>query len=152
MKKSRYIAMMLGALVCIGAQAERWDTYFAYNNVTQIALGPDHVYAISDGSLYSVDKQSEKMRIYNNQSGLHGTGISSIAYDNRSSRLIITYKNGKIDLLSANGVQSVGDLYDKDMTQRKDIYNITLSGHTVYLSTHCPEGYENLEMKRIMKL
>ena len=23
---------------------------------------------------------------------------------------------------------------------------------TVYLSTHCPEGYENLEMKRIMKL
>lgn len=136
MKKSRYIAMMLGALVSIGAQAERWDTYFAYNNVTQIALGPDHVYAISDGSLYSVDKQTEKMRIYNNQSGLHGTGISSIAYDNRSNRLIITYKNGKIDLLSANGVQYVGDLYDKDMTQRKDIYNITLSGHTAYLSTH----------------
>ena len=23
---------------------------------------------------------------------------------------------------------------------------------TVYLSTHCPEGYENLEMKRVMKL
>lgn len=23
---------------------------------------------------------------------------------------------------------------------------------TIYLSTHCPEGYENLEMKRIMKL
>ena len=22
----------------------------------------------------------------------------------------------------------------------------------VYLSTHCPEGYENLEMKRVMKL
>ena len=23
---------------------------------------------------------------------------------------------------------------------------------TVYLSTHCPEGYENLEMKRAMKI
>ena len=23
---------------------------------------------------------------------------------------------------------------------------------TVYLSTHCPEGYENLEMKRVMKI
>ena len=23
---------------------------------------------------------------------------------------------------------------------------------TVYLSTHCPEGYENLEMKRVMTL
>lgn len=26
------------------------------------------------------------------------------------------------------------------------------SNPTVYLSTHCPEGYENLEMKRVMKL
>ncbi len=23
---------------------------------------------------------------------------------------------------------------------------------TVYLSTHCPEGYESLELKRVMKL
>ena len=23
---------------------------------------------------------------------------------------------------------------------------------TVYLSTHCPEGYENLELKRVMTL
>ena len=23
---------------------------------------------------------------------------------------------------------------------------------TVYLSTHCPEGYENLEMKRVITL
>lgn len=23
---------------------------------------------------------------------------------------------------------------------------------TVYLSTHCPEGYESLEIKRVMKL
>ena len=27
-----------------------------------------------------------------------------------------------------------------------------LQNPTVYLSTHCPEGYENLEMKRVMKL
>ncbi|MCR5049903.1 MAG: hypothetical protein K6A36_02330 [Paludibacteraceae bacterium] len=136
MKRHRYIASMLGVLLALSSQAERWDTYFAYNNVTQIALTPDRVFAISDGSLYSVDKQTEQIRIYNNQSGLHGTGINCIGYDERSQRLLIAYKNGKIDMLSANGVQYVGDLYDKDMTQRKTIYNITIEGRTAYLSTH----------------
>ena len=132
----RYI---LGAACLLGIaqmQAQRWDTYFAYNNVSQIALTPDRVYAVSDGSLFSVDKQTEKVRIYNRQSGLHSTGISCIGYDNRSGCLIIAYKTGKIDLLSANGVQYIGELYDKDMTQRKTIYNITIEGRTAYLSTH----------------
>ena len=32
------------------------------------------------------------------------------------------------------------------------VYQFVKENPTVYLSTHCPEGYENLEMKRIMKL
>ena len=32
------------------------------------------------------------------------------------------------------------------------VYEFVKSNPTVYLSTHCPEGYENLEMKRVMKL
>ncbi len=32
------------------------------------------------------------------------------------------------------------------------VREFVLQNPTVYLSTHCPEGYENLEMKRVMKL
>ncbi len=32
------------------------------------------------------------------------------------------------------------------------VYQFVKDNPTVYLSTHCPEGYENLEMKRVMKL
>ena len=43
---------------------------------------------------------------------------------------------------------------DKDAArQTLDRVREFIKNHpTVYLSTHCPEGYENLEMKRIMKL
>ena len=122
-----------------------WKTMFAYNNVTQIAMSDDCVYALSDGSLFSVDKQTEKISVYNSQSGLHGTGIACIYYDERTSQLIIGYKNGKIDLLRSNGTKYIGDLYDKDMTQRKDIYNITVHQHTAYLSTHY--GVQTMDMR-----
>lgn len=123
--------VLLACTLCV--QAQEWHTMFAYNNVTQIAMSEDDVYAISDGSLYSVNKRTEQLTIYEN---LHSTGISCIYYDEGTKQLLIAYKTGKIDLMSDKGVQYVGDLYDKDMVQQKTIYNVTVQGHTAYLSTH----------------
>ncbi len=139
------MSSVLIAAVCVAAQAQKWTTFFAYNNVEQIALGNECVYALSDGSLFSVDKSTEQIRIYNNGSGLHGTGITAIHYDKTSQSLLIGYKNGKIDLLSKNGVQYIGELYDKDMTQQKTIYNITIDKTTAYLSTHY--GIQTMDMR-----
>ena len=72
--------------------AQQWTTHFAYNNVTQIAMADECVYAISDGSLFSVDKQTEQIKVYNRQSGLHGSGINCIHYDNISKQLFIAYQ------------------------------------------------------------
>ena len=90
--------------------SQQWTTFFAYNQVTQIAMSPERIYAISDGSLYSVDKISEQIRIYNSQSGLHCTGISCIQYVDARNQLIIAYQSGKIDLLTSSGVQYISDL------------------------------------------
>ena len=90
---------ILSLILCIGftvsASAQKWRTHLAYNNVTQIAMSTDKVYAISDGSLFSVEKQSEQIKVYNSQSGLHGTGITCIHYDEAGKQLIIGYSTGK---------------------------------------------------------
>lgn len=133
----RYISVWaLGILCVLPLAAENWVTHFAYNNVTQIAMSQDMVYALSDGSLFGVNKQSEKITIYNRLSGLHSTGISCIHYDENGQQLLIAYSNGKIDILTKQGMRYIGDLYNKDMTQRKDIYNVTIQGRMAYLSTH----------------
>ena len=137
MKSNRYIVICLLSffLAPCSLWAEQWKTYFAYNNVTQIAMSSDLVYGISDGSLYSVNKQTEALQVYSTLSGLHATGITCIYYDTTSKQLIIGYKTGKIDLLSKRGVKYIGELYDKDMTQRKTINNITTYKYTAYIST-----------------
>ncbi len=137
MVKNRYIAVIaLCVLFLTPIRAGEWTTYFAYNNVTQIAMTEDRVYAVSDGSLFSVDKQTEQLKVYNRQSGLHGSNITCIGYDESSKTLVIAYEAGRIDLMSAHGVQYITDLYNKDMTQEKTIYNISIYGRTAYLSTH----------------
>ncbi len=54
--------------------------------------------------------------------------------------------------LKANKLSIVYE--DKDAArQTLDLVREFVSANpTVYLSTHCPEGYENLELKRVMKL
>ena len=151
MSRYKYIAgIFLCSLLSAQMQAASWTTHFAYNNVTRIAMTPDKVFAISDGNLYSVDKQTEQIRIYNRQSGLHGTGISCIAYDEVGKQLIIGYATGKIDILSSRGVHYISELYNKDMTQRRDIYNVTIQGRTAYLSTHFGIQTLNLNTLRLV--
>ena len=82
MRKQRVISIFIVSLLCcVAVKAAQWTTYFAYNNVTQIAMATNEVYAISDGSLFSVNKITEKITKYDRQSGLHSTGINCIHYD-----------------------------------------------------------------------
>ena len=145
MRNNRYILVFVLLFAWMSSKAEEWRTYFAYNNVTQITMASDKVYALSDGSLFSVNKQTEEIQVYSHQSGLHATGISCILYDTATKQLIIGYKTGKIDLLSKRGVKYLGELYDKDMTQRKTIHNITIHKHTAYLSTAF--GIQTLDLR-----
>lgn len=146
MNSRKQIAVIVLSVWSIcSAMAGSWTTHFSYTNVTQIAMAPDKVFAISDGSLFSVNKQSEEIQVYNRQTGLHGTGINCIFYDNTGEQLIICFGSGKIDMLSSRGVTYVGGLYDKDMTQQKTIYNVTLKGRTAYLSTHY--GVQTMDLR-----
>ena len=135
----------LCTLCTMHLSAQEWTTHFAYNNVTQIALSQQEVYAISDGNLFSVNKRTERITKYDSQSGLHSSGITCIHYDATGKQLIIAYENGKIDILGTSGVRYISELYNKDMTQRKNIYNVTISGRTAYLSTHY--GIQTMDLR-----
>ncbi|MBQ6731894.1 MAG: MBL fold metallo-hydrolase [Paludibacteraceae bacterium] len=54
--------------------------------------------------------------------------------------------------LKANKLSIVFEDIDAARTTLDRVREFIKNNPTVYLSTHCPEGYENLEMKRVMKL
>lgn len=126
------ISILIGAFCA--AKAATWETMFAYNAVTQIAVTQDKVYALSGNTIFSVNKQSEQIEIYNSANGLHGNSIGCIYYDVETDILVLGYTNGKIDLLSNGVIEYVSGLYIKDMTANKNINNITVHGGRAYLS------------------
>lgn len=54
--------------------------------------------------------------------------------------------------LKANKLSIVFEDKDAARTTLDRVRDFISHNPTVYLSTHCPEGYENLELKRIMKI
>lgn len=131
-----FIAVLISISTTTYAQLAmgKWRTHLAYNNVGQIAQTENKIFAVSEGSLFSVDKVDFGLEFYSKVSGLNDNNISRIEYDNLSKQLLIVYANGNIDLLSSGGVVNIIDLYIKQMSSSKKINNITFYGDFAYLS------------------
>ena len=118
---------------CLVAE-NHWHTHFSYNSVQLIAMDSSEVYALANGKLFSINQQTEALTLFTNFSGLHGTEIVHIAYDESHCQLLILYADGKMDILCNHKVKYVPDLYNKQMTSSKICNNITFHGNIAYLS------------------
>lgn len=150
MKKIAVILSILTVLFSLPSVAQvamgKWRTHFAYNNVMQIAQSDTKIYAVSDGALYSVDKQDGSIEFYSKLNGLSGTTISHIDYDYTNKELLIIYTNGNIDILSSGGITNIPDLFNKQMSSSKDINDIQFYQNKAYLS--CNFGILVLNMQK----
>ena len=123
---------MVACMVFAGEM--KWQTHFAYNNVEQIALYGDEVYALANGKMFSVNQMTEHITLYNNQSGLHGMEIVQLMADTARNQMLIVYADGKMDVLCKGTMHYISDLYSKKMTSSKRCNNVTIAGDLAYLS------------------
>lgn len=132
MKHLLYILSLLA--LTIHVSAAKWSTHFAYNNVNRIAAGGGKVYAVSSGSLFSVDAMSEDIRTYSHQNGMHDMNIACIQWIEPIQSLMIVYATGKIDLLSNGTFHYIPDLYDKYTPLSKYCHSITVKDSLAFLA------------------
>ena len=141
----RGIVILLVALLSVEVFAD-WQTHYAYTNVTQIALGKDRAWGLSDGSLFSVDKVSEAVEIWTKERGIWSTGIWMIGYDDESETLLVIYPTGEMDLIRDGKVSHLSDFAYKDMTASKRANNLTFAAGRAYLS--CEFGIVSFDMRK----
>ena len=148
--KKIFISAFLICLFAVSTIAQvamgKWRTHFAYNNVSQIAQSDNKIYAVSEGALYSVDKQDGGLEFYSKISGLNGSTISRIEFDPGSKSLLIIYSTGNIDIMTSGGIINLPDLYNKQMSASKDINHILFYQDKAFLS--CNFGVLVLNMKK----
>lgn len=122
-----------------------WQTFFNYNNVSQITLGQDKVYALSDGNLFSVDKKYGSIETYTKLNGLSDGNISHIAYCADQDLLVIAYENCNIDLLKGYQIINLPDLKQSEVGSKK-INSITIQGKYAYFA--CGFGIMEIDLAK----
>jgi len=127
----------------------KWRTHLSYNNVSQIAQSPNKIFAVSQGALFSVDKQDGSLYFYSKTNGLNGSGIVNIEYNTTTQELLIIYSNGNIDALGNSGITNIPDLYNKQMSTSKAVHNILFYQKKAYLSCDFGIVVLNLEKKEV---
>ena len=113
----------------------RWRVHNAFTQVEEIAQMGDKIFGISAQSLFSVDKRTNLVSTYSKLDGLSGSNIDHIAYNTHLNRLLITYSNGQLDILTPdNDIYNIPDLYLKQMTSSKQVNDIYMDGEKAYLA------------------
>lgn len=110
-----------------------WQTFFSYNNVNKIAESTDKIYALSDGNLFSVDKEYESIETYTKLTGLSDDNIVDIVFCEKMNTMIIVYNNCNIDLLKNGRIINVPDLKNAEVSSKK-INKVTIRDKYAYLS------------------
>ena len=127
----------------------KWRTHLSYNNVLQIAQSLNKIFAVSQGALFSVDKQDGSLYFYSKTNGLNGSGIANIEYNPTTQELLIIYSNGNIDALGNSGITNIPDLYNKQMSTSKTVHHILFYQKKAYLSCDFGIVVLNLDKKEV---
>lgn len=129
------ITILFMVLPLSATDKESWEIYTSYNDITEIEPTGNLVFALASNGLFSYHIKDGSVTTYDKANTLSDFDINHIAWNKTTKKLVITYTNGNIDLLDANGnVVNVPDLYLKSMTDNKQINHIYISGANVYLS------------------
>lgn len=129
------ITILFMVLPLSATDKESWEIYTSYNDITEIEPAGNLVFALASNGLFSYHIKDGSVTTYDKANTLSDFDINHIAWNKTTQKLVITYTNGNIDLLDANGnVVNVPDLYLKSMTDNKQINHIYISGANVYLS------------------
>lgn len=131
----------------MGVGVGQWRTHLAYNATTQIAVATDRVYALSDGSLYSVDKDDNSLQSYSKITGLSDIVIHCIGYIKERGVLMVGYENGNIDLITNDGdIINLPDIYNKNITFQKTINDFYFTDGHLFIAM--PFGIVKVNLDR----
>lgn len=125
-----------------------WQTHFAYNNISQIVQTPEKIYALSNGNLFSVDKEYNSIETYSKLNGLTDGIIQNIAYDEKSKALVICYNNLNIDIIQNGKTYRLTDIANKEISN-KVINNISFGDNKIYLSCGFGIVVINIQKKEV---
>ncbi|MBL0311084.1 MAG: hypothetical protein IPP77_15895 [Bacteroidetes bacterium] len=127
-----------------------WKMYLPYQSSLGICDAGDRVYCASTNGVFSFDKTTNVIQIYDKSNSLSDVSIKTIAYDPATKALVVAYNNSNLDLIfDGTDVYNITDIKVKSVTGAILIYDISFYNGFAYLSTNIGITVINLAKKEI---
>ncbi len=111
-----------------------WRLHISYNSILAVALSDQKVFGASENGVAVLDRSDNSLTTYNKLNGLHGMGITSVAFDNTTDQLLIAYNDGIIDVIQNNSIVSFDPARNSTVTGSKKINHISIHNDLAYMS------------------
>lgn len=102
----RKVPLFLGLLLfCQGTLKAQeialggWQTHVSYLSARHVESVQDRFFCASYNGLFSYQPRNDSIVTYSKINGLHDSGISSMAYGPDSRLLLLSYRNGNLDVV-----------------------------------------------------
>lgn len=126
-----------------------WTSHLPYNNVIGVATDGSMLYAASELSFFTYDPVSGSLEAYSKTEGMADVDMAGVAYDKTTGTVILTYKNGNIDLYKNRTFYNIPDLKIRIVNGTKSVNGIFTENGIAYISTSVGVILVDLEKREI---
>ena len=126
----------------------QWRTHLAYSVIDEVQVTGNKVFALSNHSLFSIDKISEEIEYHSRLTGLSSAVIDHMYYNHDLDYLLLCYQNGQLDIIDSNeDVYNISDLYLKQANISKQVSDIKMHHNKAFMAMNF--GIICLDMKQM---
>ena len=113
-----------------------WRIHSSFNTINSVAIGNQKIFGAAHTGIMVLDQNDNSISSHSKLSGLSGTAITFISYDASKDLLLVTYENGKFDVIkSGNEILNFDPTKNTAITGSKKINHILLRNTLAYLSS-----------------
>lgn len=126
-------------------QIGTWKVFMPYGSSLGACDAGDKIYDAGTKSIFSYEKSTGVIQIYDESSGLNDIGIKTIAYDPNTKFLAIAYVNSNLDFIqNGTNVYNLPDIKNQSTTGSVSIYSISFLNGNAYVSSDLGISVVNL--------
>lgn len=97
----------------------QWRSHLPYHRFQQLTQSPSKVFAATDWSIVSIDKDDFSVEFISKIDGLSSTGMGVIGHSQTADVLVLTYTNSEFDIIKNGDIKSFSDIStDGNFTDR----------------------------------
>jgi hypothetical protein len=132
------ILFTLASGACVPQSAPpigQWREHLPWNNAIQVGSRDGILIAATPYALFEYERSSTTFRRWSKVNGLSDIGVSAMAVDPVSGKVVLAYRNSNLDVLEKDKVVNIPDIRVSSVQGDKSVNRILAKGNQAWLST-----------------